>query len=83
MDFAFWRKGEARSNPGPLGEHFSGSCAVTSRNSLTHNGATTATNSPRFDAEGVQHSPLSRSWRCVEELFATANFVEFHFYALW
>jgi hypothetical protein len=28
-----WRKGEVRLGPGPMGEHFSGSCTLTSRNS--------------------------------------------------
>jgi hypothetical protein len=36
-----------------MGENFSGSCIVTCRNSLIHIGATTATKSERFDAEGV------------------------------
>ena len=35
-----------------LGEHFSGSCTVTSRNSLIHNGATNGTKSERFDHKG-------------------------------
>jgi large repetitive protein len=38
--------------PGSMDEHFSGSCAVTSRNSLIHNGATNGTKSPRFDLKG-------------------------------
>src|SRR5215212_9162849 len=35
--------GEVRHGPGPVGEYFSGSCAVTSRNSLIHVCATKAT----------------------------------------
>jgi hypothetical protein len=38
---------------GPMGENFSGSCIVTSRNSLIHIGATTATKSGRFDPKGA------------------------------
>jgi hypothetical protein len=46
--------------PGRLGENFSGSCIVTSRNPLIHIGATTATNSERFGAGGLQQGLLSR-----------------------
>jgi hypothetical protein len=63
----------------PMGQDFSGSCTVTSRNPLIHKGATTATNSERFDATGVQQGLLSRTCHCVEEPFATANFREFFF----
>jgi hypothetical protein len=42
--------------PTPMGENFSGSCIVTSRNSLIHIGATTATKSGRF-----------RRWRTAPE----------------
>src|SRR5687768_12727698 len=72
------RHGEVGLSTGPMGEDFSGSCIVTSRNSLLHNGATTATKSERFDAEGV---PLccSRVLGDVPNgLLATVNFVEFH-----
>ncbi len=82
MDFAFWRKGEVRLSPGPMGEHFSGSCTVTSRNSLIQKGATTATKSERFDATGGQQGLLSRAYHCVEEPLATVNFAEFFFHAL-
>jgi hypothetical protein len=44
---------EVRSSLGLMGEDFSGSSTVTSRNSLLRNGATNATWSPHFDAEGV------------------------------
>jgi len=38
----------------PMGENFSGSCIVTIRNPLIQKGATTATNSERFGAGGLQ-----------------------------
>ena len=79
MDFAFWRKGEVRLSPSPMGEHFSGSCTVTSRNSLIHNGTTNGTKSERFESKGEQQGLLLRACRCVEEPFATVNFREFHF----
>ena len=63
-----------------MGENFSGSCIVTSRNPLIHIGATTATKSGRFDPNGVQHGLLSRAWRYVDEPFATVNFAEFRFH---
>lgn len=44
---------EVRSSLGPTGEDFSGSGAVTSRNSLLRDGATKATQLSRFGAEGV------------------------------
>jgi hypothetical protein len=62
--------------------NFSGSCTVTSRNPLIHNGATNGTKSLRFDPKVVQHSLLSRAWQCVEEPLATVNFAEFLFHAL-
>jgi hypothetical protein len=67
-----------------MGENFSGSCIVTSRNPLIHIGATTATKSPRPGAPGGQQGLLSMAWRWVEEPLATANFnfAEFFFYAL-
>jgi hypothetical protein len=45
---------ELRLVPTPMGENFSGSCIVTSRNPLIHIGATTATGSERFGAGGLQ-----------------------------
>jgi hypothetical protein len=51
---------ELRLVPTPMGENFSGSCIVTSRNLLIHIGATTATNSERFGAGGVHQGLLSR-----------------------
>jgi hypothetical protein len=65
-----------------MGQGFSGSCTVTSRNPLIHNGATNGTKSGRFDPKGEQQGLLSRAYRCVEEPFATVNFAEFYFYAL-
>jgi hypothetical protein len=51
-----------RTSIGPhsMGENFSGSCIVTSRNPLIQKGATTATNSERFGAGGLQQGLLSR-----------------------
>jgi hypothetical protein len=66
-----------------MGEHFSGSYTVTSRNSSIHNGATNGTKSGRFDPKGEQRGLLSRGWCCVEEAFATVNFREFSFHALF
>jgi hypothetical protein len=37
------RQGEVRHSPAPMGEDFSGSCNVASRNPLIHNGATNTT----------------------------------------
>jgi hypothetical protein len=45
--------GEVRLIPAPMGEDFSGSCTVTSRNPLIQIGATNGTKSERFDAKGV------------------------------
>jgi hypothetical protein len=78
--FVELRKGEVRLSPGPMGENFSGSCIVTSRNFLIHNGATTATKSVRFDpirctkvfCHGVAPAP--------DGPFATVNFGEFPFF---
>jgi hypothetical protein len=63
-------------SPGPKGEDFSGTRAVTSRNPLIHKDATNSTKSPRFGAEGLHHGLSLRAWRCVEEPFATVNFYE-------
>jgi hypothetical protein len=64
-----------------MGQDFSSSCAVTSRNPLTHNGATTAHKLPRFDPKGVPHSRFSGACRYVEEPFDTGNFREWTFHA--
>jgi hypothetical protein len=63
-----------------MGEHFLGSCTVTSRNSLIHNGATNGTKLGRFDPKGEQQGLFSRACHCIEEPFATVNFVEFFFF---
>jgi hypothetical protein len=62
-----------------MGENFSGSCTVTSRNSLIHNGATTATKSERFDAEGVPPCCSRVLGNVPIGLLATVNFAEFFF----
>src|SRR5688572_1567528 len=49
---------ELRLVPSPMGENFSGSRTVTSRNPLIHIDTTTATKSPRFGAGG-RHSDLA------------------------
>ena len=74
------RKGEVRLSPGPIGENFSGSCIVTSRNSLIHNGATTATKSERFGAEWMPPCCCRALTAASERLLATVNFREFLFY---
>jgi hypothetical protein len=66
--------------PAPMGENFSGSCIVTSRNSLIHIGATTTTKLWCFDPKGVQQSLSSGACRRVEEWLATANFGKFLFF---
>jgi hypothetical protein len=63
-----------------MGENFSGSCIVTSRNFLIHIGATVATKSERFDAEGVPPCCCRVLTAASERLLATANFAEFRFY---
>src|SRR5215217_9646429 len=78
-NFRELREREVRLVPVPMGENFSGSCIVTSRNPLIHIGATPATKSECFDPKGVQQGLLSWGWRCVEESLATANFREFFF----
>jgi hypothetical protein len=76
-NFLELRQGEVRLSPVLMGEDFSGSCIVTSRNSLTHIGATTATKSERFDAEGVPPCCCGVLSAASERLLATANFREF------
>jgi hypothetical protein len=44
------RNGEVGLCPGPMGQYFSGSCTVTSRNPLIHKGATKGTKSPHLEA---------------------------------
>jgi len=42
-NFLELRQGEVRLSPGRMGQDFSGSCAVASRNPLIHEGATNTT----------------------------------------
>src|SRR5215212_10642772 len=79
-NFAELRQREVRLSPGPIGENFSGSCIVTSRNSLIHNGATTATKSERFGAEWMPPCCCRALTAASERLLAIANFVEFFFF---
>jgi hypothetical protein len=60
MNFRESRICDIRLVPSPMGENFSGSCIVTSRNPLIHIGATTATKSERFGAGGLHQGLLSR-----------------------
>src|SRR5918999_3194551 len=60
VNFLELREGEVRLVPGRLGENFSGSCIVTSRNPLIQKGATTATKSGRFHPKGVLQGLLLR-----------------------
>jgi hypothetical protein len=76
------RKSEVRLSAGSMGEKFSGSCIVTSRNSLIQKGATTATKSERFDAEGVPPYSCRVLTAASEGLLATVNFREFFFHEL-
>jgi hypothetical protein len=51
-NFVELRYGEVRLSPGPMGENFSGSCIVTSRNPLIQIAVTTATKSGAFVPKG-------------------------------
>jgi hypothetical protein len=66
--------------PRSEGEKFSGSCIVTSRNPLIHIGATTATKSERFDAEGMPPCTSRVLAAASDRLLATVNFREFLFF---
>src|SRR5215212_91929 len=79
-NFLELRACEVRLCPGPMGEKFSGSWSVTSRNPLIHNGATNATWSGHFYPEAV---PPCRSGVLAVELggsLATPNFREHLYY---
>jgi len=78
-NFLKLRHYEVRFNSGPMDQDFSGSCTVTSRNSLIQKGATTATKSEVFRPKRGAPGLLWRGWRCVEESLATVNFREFLF----
>jgi hypothetical protein len=62
-----------------MGQDFSGSCTVTSRNPLILNGATKGTNSPRFDAEGVPPCRCRVLAAAPDGALVTVNFGEFFF----
>ena len=64
-----------------MGEDFSGSRAVTSRNPLIHNGATNSTNAPGFDPGGVALFRCQVITAASDELLATVNFREFYFFS--
>jgi hypothetical protein len=62
--------------------NFSGSCTVTSRNPLIHNGATTATKSERFDPKMCARFFCHGVAAAPDGPFATVNFGELNFHAL-
>jgi hypothetical protein len=66
-------------SPTPIGEDLSGSCTVTGRNLLIQKGATTATKSERFNAEGVPPCCSRVLGDVPNGLLATVNFREFTF----
>jgi hypothetical protein len=68
-------------SPGPMGQDFSGNCAVTSRNPLIHNGATNSTKVPGFDTEGVTLFRCQVITAASDELLATSNFRELLFFS--
>jgi len=57
-NFRELRHGEVRSVPGAIGENFSGSCTVTSRNPLIHDGPT----SPRISISPSEYPYARTSW---------------------
>ena len=63
-----------RRSPTAQPRNSSGSCTVTSRNPLIHNGATTATKSERFDAEGIPPCCCRVLGAMPDTSFATVNF---------
>ena len=76
-DFREPRQDGVRLRAGPMGQDFLGSCAVTSRNPLIHEGATNPTRSTRFDAEGVAPGRPGLLAAALEGVLATPNFREF------
>jgi hypothetical protein len=60
--------------------NFSGSCTVTSRNPLIHNGATTATKSERFDPKMCARFLCHGVAAAPDGPFATVNLREFLFF---
>jgi hypothetical protein len=76
-NFRELRKDEVQVSPGPMGEHFSGSRAVTSRNPLIQIGATNGTKSAGFDAEGGPSCRCRVLAAASDGHLATVNFREF------
>src|SRR5829696_4736730 len=60
-----------------MGRDFSGSCTVTSRNSLLHKGATKSTYSERLDPEVVSECRRRELAAVIDGTLATANFGEY------
>jgi hypothetical protein len=79
-NFSELRHGEVRLIPGPMGEDFSGSCTVTSRNPLIHNGETNGTKSGRIDAKRVSPGRSRVLGDAPDGSFATVNFREYLFH---
>jgi hypothetical protein len=79
-EFRELRKREVRLSPDPMGQDFSGSCTVTSRNPLIQIGATNGTKSERFDAKGVPSCCSGVLGDALEGPFATVKFGEFYFF---
>src|SRR5215203_1159522 len=78
-NFSERRKHEVRLSPGPMGGYFSGSCAVTSRNPLLHDGATNATKSRRSDPEEAPPCHSRVPGAGLGGMLATSNFRELPF----
>ena len=78
-NFLELRQREVRSSPGPIGQDFSGSRTVTSRNPLLRKGATKGTKSPLFGVRGMPRCRCRVLGAAPDGTLATANFREFHF----
>jgi hypothetical protein len=78
-NFSELRHGEVLLIPGPMGEDFSGSSTVTSRNSLIQIGATNGTKSERIDVKRVSPCCSRVLGDAPDGSFATVNFREFYF----
>jgi hypothetical protein len=63
-----------------MGEDFSGSCTVTSRNPLIDIGATNGTKSAGFDAKRLPPCCSRLLGDAPEGPFSTVNFAEFDFF---
>src|SRR5215217_8022018 len=79
-NFSERRKHEVRLSPGPMGGYFSGSCAVTSRNPLLHDGATNATKWWRSDPEEAPPCHSRVPGAGLGGMLATSNFREYSLY---